>query len=453
MGLAVQPMIRSAHSAVTNCGCMRRIVPMVWLVAAGLLATSCSGPTDNAAEPEVAAQRPFSSVTTLVPPTPTDPPEIVQPALGELAASCGEIAVPTPSTATGVSNDTIEIASGNDRGGLYTSGSGRGMPEAVVAMADLCNSRGGLAGRTVVVVDGDAAVVEIEQRTAEQCASSLAVVGYGYLREIFAQLARDECGLASFPGWPSWLLASDPPPLAAHEFAVTVDPASIDIAIVGPDTLLGESDRQRIADAIDNYVGLVPFAVTDIESYAVAAEPDWNGIVSRLDRSGAGLVHLWGACQSALVPFLDAAQQRRYEPTVVVGPSAYDSECVTDAELFGVSFDKVLVELPFLPIEDAVAAPFTTEFAAILDEAGAPVTGDALLATASFWHFVDASTNCGVDLSQACLRAESSREWTAGGLLPSDPTCRVVMAIRPAGFVRVSPQSVGEYACAQRRTS
>ena len=70
-------------------------------------------------------------------PPPTDPPEVPRPLIGDLEIPCGLVEEAGLAGVPGVGPEAITIGTGNDRGGLATFDAGRGLSEAVAALAEL----------------------------------------------------------------------------------------------------------------------------------------------------------------------------------------------------------------------------------------------------------------------------------------------------------------------------
>ena len=345
----------------------------------------------------------------------------------------------------GIDQDSITIGTGNDRGGIATLGAGRGIGGAVVAVADHCNSLGGLAGREIVVIDYAAAVVEIDDRFAQACTEVFAMVGHRFLLAAEAASAAEACPLPDFASGP---LLRSPFPLHGHLAAAFAAPASSSVVLVGPDTTVSAFERLRRLAALAE--SPVPLATEGTIAYPVDRPPDWAQIVADARATGAGVVHLEGGCDHAIVPFLTAAASAGWDPIVLAGVSAYDPACLTVGDLT----DRLLIELPLLPYEDGDAAPATQEHGALFDAIGTPRTGEALLAASAFWRWVVVSAECGEDHDRDCVTGGAAVEdWTGGGLHPAmgdDETmepCVVVMAVSEGTFVRRLPAEPGVYDC------
>ena len=384
------------------------------------------------------------TATTLLPPAPPDPPEIEGPSLVDFTVPCGIEPEPTAARGPGVSDDAIRVGVGNDEGGRHAGRSGATMPEAVAAMAEHCNSLGGLAGRVVQVDAYDAAVTELADVAADQCGEAFALVGSGHLEPLAGAEPWAACSMPHFAGWDPALLRPTPMPLLAHQLAAFVDPASFSVAVVMPDTLEGRGAAEAAT------AGLVEagFVVVATEFFSVTTEPDWTALAGRVAAAEAGLIHVDGPCRAATVPLLAAGDEDG--PTVIAGASSYDRACLTDSGLDSNVLDRLLVQLPFLPIEDGDEAPVTAAFADIFRTYGATVTGDALLAAAAFWEFAVTVDACrGAELTRDCLDRRRGDDWDGAGLHPAgtEASCRVVVKVVLDSFERVLPEEPGRYGC------
>ncbi|MEM9465675.1 MAG: hypothetical protein AAGA90_09900 [Actinomycetota bacterium] len=420
------------------------------VAAFAVVAAACSGGDEVADPPPVftpagdASESLADPGTTLLPPTPSDPPEIEGPSLADFAVPCGVDPEPTPATGPGIDDTTIRIATGNDEGGRHAGRSGASMPEAVVAMAEHCNTLGGLAGRAIAVETYDAAVTEVPDVAARQCEETFALVGHGYLQASLGTETWNGCGLPRFDGWSSALLRAEPVPLLAHRVAAVTDGAALSVAIVMPETTAGRTE----AEAAQIALVAAGFSVATVEFYSPAVEIDWPAMQSRIAASGAGSIHVSGSCRGATMPL--AAAGGAEGPTIIADASSYDDDCRADAAALGVPLDNILLQVPFLPVEDGDDAPVTQAFVEILERFGASATGDALLAGAAFWEFAVAVDACRSDVvTRDCLDERRDVEWNGAGIHPpaADASCRVVVAMTADGFERVLPAEAGRFGC------
>lgn len=421
-----------------------------------ILAAACARDPEPVAPPFDEEVTGGGSTTTLLPPPPTDPPTVESASIGNLVLPCGrggEASRTAIRTQVGIDSATITIGTGNDRGGLHTFGSGRSMPDAVEVMAGHCNALGGLLGREVIVLEYDAAAVEVQARTEVQCDEVVAVVGQGYLHAEDAEEVRDVCGLPSFDGWIGDLTIGDPVVLIGFLHASRSESAADRVVLIGPDTTSAIRANEARSEAIQD--STVPVTVLASLTYSVDEAPDWDAIAEAVKATEAGLVRIDGACASAIVPMLRAFAGDESPPLLMSGPSAYDHACIADAAAEGVPVERLLIELPFHPIEDGDAAPVTARYVELLNEIAVEPTGDALLAASAFWRFASAADACGQQLGRTCLGERSMLldGWTGGGLHRTigsgkfSDTCAVIVGVDGDEFERRSPVEPGLYDC------
>lgn len=448
------------------------------LVAVALLASSCAGggPDDeidrSAPADEVPAlmgvERNLTDgarrVDTTIEPGELEPPLPPLPTIGELTIPCGPAAdPPSAEGAPGVTAESITIGTGNDRGGLYTSGSGRGIPDTIRILADRCNSLGGINGRLIEVVEHDAAVVEVEDQTARACESDFALVGQGYLLDTLAEGVRVECGLPSFPAWTSMRPSEDSrvvvavPTQADHVIldglAVVVfaaGEAGARVGVVVPATPGGRDSAARLQTAVARSgMGIEPVVL----EYPVDRAANWDAIVSWAAAAEIGAFWVEGSCESSLVPLMTALEAQGMTPPVTGGPGLYDPYC---AAANASALDGVLVALNVHPAEDRAAIDAVDAHVQLLRAAGVDPTADALRAASAFWLWASATSGCSEPLTRECVVVAAGLVdgWTAGGLHPAtdpgawtDSGCFALLAVVDGGFERISDHDPGELDC------
>src|SRR5271167_210399 len=119
---------------------------------------------------------------------------------GTLPSPCGK-GHATGATDTGVTNSTINIAYGDDRGFSGLPGLDQEMGDAVKAMIAWCNSQGGINGRKIVGDYYDAAVTNVRSVMTQACKQDFMLVGEGFALDGVAEQTRLGCNLASVPGF------------------------------------------------------------------------------------------------------------------------------------------------------------------------------------------------------------------------------------------------------------
>jgi hypothetical protein len=105
-------------------------------------------------------------------------------------------------TATGVSADTIRIATFSDAGSTVRPGLNQELFDAADVFASWCNDNGGINGRMIEVVKEDAALFDVPARMADACQNDVFfVVGGGAAFDDTGEETRLQCMLPSVPGY------------------------------------------------------------------------------------------------------------------------------------------------------------------------------------------------------------------------------------------------------------
>jgi ABC-type branched-subunit amino acid transport system substrate-binding protein len=457
---------------------MSRRVCLVLFVAAGLMASSCAG--DESVEPGggsddevdvpalIGIERNVADgarrVDTTIDPDELEPPPPPRSTIGDLPIPCGPSKeTPAQGDTPGLTAESITIGTGNDRGGLYTALSGRGIPDTIRVLADRCNALGGINGRVVVVDEHDAAVLEVVERMQVACESNFALVGHGYLLDTVGDVARVECGLPAFPAWTTMrpgaealvvaAVPSQPDHMVLDGLALAVFAAGEDgarIGVVVPATDGGLDAAARIQAAI---VG----AQLDIEAfvfeYPIDRPADWGAIVASASSAGVGVVWVEGSCGSTLVPLMEAAGAIGWRPAVAGDSDLYDPYC---SSVNATLVDGTILTMDVFPAEDRGSVAAVDEHVQLLRAAGIDPTADALRAASAFWLWASAMADCAEPLTRECVvaNAEAVDEWTAGGLHPAtdpgswaDAGCFAMVSVVNGAFERVVEGSQGEMDC------
>jgi hypothetical protein len=119
---------------------------------------------------------------------------------GTLPSPCGK-GHATGATDQGVTNSTINIAYGDDRGFSGLPGLDQEMGDAVKDMIAWCNAQGGINGRKLVGDYYDAAVTNVGSVMSQACKQDFMLVGEGFALDGVAEQTRLGCNLAAVPGF------------------------------------------------------------------------------------------------------------------------------------------------------------------------------------------------------------------------------------------------------------
>ena len=119
---------------------------------------------------------------------------------GTLPSPCGKGSA-KGSTDEGVTNSTINIAYGDDRGFSGLPGLDQEMGDAVKAMIAWCNAQGGINGRKIVGDYYDAAVTNVGSVMTQACKKDFMLVGEGFALDGLGEQTRLGCNLSAVPGF------------------------------------------------------------------------------------------------------------------------------------------------------------------------------------------------------------------------------------------------------------
>ncbi len=119
---------------------------------------------------------------------------------GTLPSPCGK-GHDTGATDKGVTNSTINIAYGDDRGFSGLPGLDQEMGDAVKDMISWCDAQGGIGGRKIVGDYGNAAVTNVGSVVTQECKQDFMLVGEGFALDGTAEQTRLGCNLAAVPGF------------------------------------------------------------------------------------------------------------------------------------------------------------------------------------------------------------------------------------------------------------
>ena len=112
---------------------------------------------------------------------------------GDLESPCGE-GDASGATDQGVTDDSIAIGYGDDRGFVSAPGLSQEGGDAVDAMVKWCNEQGGINGRELVGTRYDAAISNMVPVMKEACAKEFMLVGDGFANDFAGdpiRVARD----------------------------------------------------------------------------------------------------------------------------------------------------------------------------------------------------------------------------------------------------------------------
>ena len=119
---------------------------------------------------------------------------------GTLASPCGP-GTAKGATDQGVTDTSIRIAYGDDRGFPQSPGLNKEIGDAVKAMIKWCNDQGGISGRQIQGDFYDAAITQVNNVMQQACQSDFMLVGEGWALDGAAEQTRLGCNLVAVPAY------------------------------------------------------------------------------------------------------------------------------------------------------------------------------------------------------------------------------------------------------------
>jgi len=385
---------------------------------------------------------------------------------GTLASPCGP-GKATGATDQGVTNSTISIAYGDDRGYSGDPGLDQEMGNAVKGFIAWCNAQGGINGRKVIGNYYDAAVLNVNTVMTEACKTDFMMVGEGFALDELAEQTRLGCNLVQVPGfavgndvanaYESFQPTPNPvnfsPASAAYQ-AASLFPKKIDKAGELVETL--SSEAASMAKAVQAYTETgwkfldCPFEIN------YTGEPSYTPFAQKLQSCGAQIVYTDTSPGPELYGMLEADNQLGYNPIWVGDTNLYSPEFAA-WNTSGLA-NNVYVRSAYEPLEASKAVPAVAQFLKIVKGIG-PTDQLGEQSASAFLLWATEAKACGSDLTRQCMvnKLSTVTSWTGGGLsAPGDPAkntppeCGLLLRLQNTKYVQVVPKKLGAFQCSPK---
>ena len=383
---------------------------------------------------------------------------------GTLASPCGK-GHASGATDQGVTNSSINIAYGDDRGFSGVPGLDKEMGDAVKAMIAWCNAQGGINGRHIVGDYYDAAVLNVGSAMSQACKTDFMLVGEGFALDGTAEQTRLGCNLAAVPGF-----SVDPVFANAYEMyqaspnPVNYSPAALAFqgeklfgskvqhAAVYDSTL--STQQQSTAKAVQAYTTAgwkflnCPFLVN------YNGEANYTPFAQKLQSCGAQVVFNNATPGPTLYGILESNSQIGYNPIWLMDAAEY-TEGFAQWNTAGLG-NNVYVHVAYEPLEAAKAVPAVAQYLAIVKKYGGATSALGEQSTSSFLLWATAAKACGSTLTRQCIINQLAKvtNWTGGGLnAPTNPAknlppaCGILMKLNNTKWVQAYPKKLGQFDC------
>ena len=386
---------------------------------------------------------------------------------GTLPSPCGK-GHATGATDQGVTNTTINIAYGDDRGFSGSPGLDQEMGDAVKAMIAWCNAQGGINGRHIVGDYYDAAVTNVGSVMTQACKADFMLVGEGFALDGLAEQTRLGCNLAAVPGF-----TVSPVVANAYEvYQASPNPANaspVAIAYMGEKLFgtktqhVGQYDstlstqQSSMAKAVQAYTEAgwkfvnCPFLVN------YNGEANYTPFVQKLQSCGAQIVFDNAVPGPTLYGALQAENQIGYNPIWLMDAAEY-TESFAKWNTAGLG-NNVYVRIGYEPLEAAKVVPAVAQYLSIVKKYGGITSALGEQSTSSFLLWATEAKACGSTLTRQCMINHLAKvtNWTGGGLNASGdpaknlpPDCGIVMKLDDTKWVQVYPKKLGTFDCSPK---
>lgn len=384
---------------------------------------------------------------------------------GDLPSPCGPGSA-KGATAQGVTDTEIRIGYGDDRGFTAAPGLGEENGDAIDAMIEWCNARGGILGRKITGTRYDAALTNAAAVVQKACASDFMLVGQGFAYDEAAEPIRVGCDLPSVPSYtvgPNAGMGPDkfePMPFPVDRYNASGLAQALDLVPEfgqSPTMVLSDSPPVKVASAkVAAVLGKLGVEVKDCGiTMSQNGEANYVPFAQKFKDCGATAVWTSNGPIPSQMGLFEALDRIGSTPPKVVEAQWY-TEVASQWNGKSGAADGLITSLYFQPFENAAQAPAVKQYVDLVKADGNKPAMLGMSATSAFLLWATAAKGCGDDLTRECVVKGLSEvhEWTGGGLhAPSDPGgnlpshCALVVRLDGGSWKQVSPEGQGEFSC------
>ena len=360
-------------------------------------------------------------------------------------------------TDTGVTDDTIAIATiqdiGGPRPGLFQANL-----DAMNAFVAYCNELGGILGRELELTAYDSRISEHRSTTAQACDSAFALVGQSVAIDSAGAQVGVDCGIPDIPAFavetqhagatnvvqplpnPPTLLNVGPERYVKREFPAAAKHAAMFFISAGPSSITAEKRVKGFEEIGFNF---------DVNSQTELNELNWGPFVEQIRSNDVQYV----TSVSELDNPVNLAKELRTQGVEVeifeLDQVAYDPALI---EKGGDVVEGVHVVVSTVPFEEAETSDEMQRFLFWLEETDAKAANPSALSVQG-WSagqlFATAAKNLGSNLTREGLLEElrKIKEWDGHGIhAPANPgdnlvtQCFIYLKGEGGEFVREYPK-------------
>ena len=386
---------------------------------------------------------------------------------GTLPSPCGK-GHATGATDQGVTNSTINIAYGDDRGFSGLPGLDQEMGDAVKAMVAWCNAQGGINGRKIVGDYYDAAVTNVGSVMTQACKQDFMLVGEGFALDGLAEGTRLGCNLAAVPGF-----TVSPVVANAYEmYQASPNPANYSPAS-------SAYEAEKLFGSKTQHVGVYDSTLSTqqastakaVQAFTTAGwkflncpflfnyngEANYTPFMQKLQGCGAQIISNNSTPGPTFYGALQAENQIGYNPVWIEDAGAY-TEAFAQWNTSGLG-NNVYVRESYEPLEASKVVPAVAQYLSILKKYGGLTSQLGEQSTSSFLLWATEAKACGSTLTRQCMINHLSKvtSWTGGGLNASGnpaknlpPNCGLLMRLHNTSWVQAYPKKLGTFDCSPK---
>ncbi len=370
----------------------------------------------------------------------------------------------TGSTDQGVTDTSILIGGGDDRGYAASLGLNITQTDTLQAFVDKCNSLGGINGRQIQVELYDAKIFEVNNVWLDACPRMFMMVAEGFAVDGIGEESRVQCELAHIPTYTvsaaaahgPWMIQpvpnpSDRNPLSMAAYIAETYPDSIAKSgtMYGNFSATIETKDKTLA----SYPPLGFEFIINLE-YNIVGEDDWTPFVLDLKNAGVEHIYFTGTCLPNYQAFRSAASVNGFDAFYTTDANFYENSC-REANNDGV-MDNTFVRMAFVPFEEREYSKAVSDYLDIMEAAGGEIALLGMQSASAFLLWATAAKECGSELTRQCVMEEAGSidSWSGGGMhVASDPgineppPCGIVLELIGNSYKRIFPTEPGTYAC------
>lgn len=387
---------------------------------------------------------------------------------GTLPSPCGP-GHATGSTDQGVTNTSIRIGYGDDRGFPQQPGLDQEMGDAVTALIKWCNSQGGINGRRIVGDDYDAAITNVNSVMQQACRSDFMLVGEGFALDEAAEGTRLGCNLPEVAGYtvgpdvanaPEMYQAVPNPvdylPASPYYEAVKLFPQAVTSFDVIHTTLASATEVSYAKDV--SAAAAAGWKQTNCGvTLNYTGEPTYTPFAQKYKACGVKLIYNNITPGPELFGMMQAMYQLGVKPIYIMETSDYTT-AMSAWNTSGIGND-VYVRDAFIPLEEANINPAVQKYVSLVTANGGKVSQLGEQATSSFLLWATEAKACGSTLSRQCMINHLSKvtDWTGGGLhAPANPagnippSCGMLLKLTGTTWSQFYPTTKGQFDCSSQ---